>query len=123
MADDKRSKIRESIEAEQDETLAEILRLREVLKSELEADLEDGDPHVYEREKILALLRNLEGKQYSLSRALNSIEDGTYGICEICGREISTERLEALSYTTHCVECKEHVEKGIVARPAGQLTL
>ncbi|TKJ30722.1 MAG: hypothetical protein CEE40_04020 [Chloroflexi bacterium B3_Chlor] len=51
------------------------------------------------------------------------MEDGTYGICEICGREISTERLEALCYTTHCIECKAHVEKGTAPRPAGQLTL
>ena len=118
MTDHKWDNVRTSLEAEQDETLAEISRLSAVLKSELKTDLEDGDPDLYEREKTLALLRNLEDKQYSLSQALASLEDGTYGTCENCGREISPERLEALPYATLCLPCKALLERGMIVRPA-----
>jgi DnaK suppressor protein len=114
-------RVREKLEAEQAETVAEISRLKESLKYELEADPEEGDPDLYEREKILALLRNLEEKQYSLSHALTMMDDGTYGKCEVCGQEIGAERLEALPYTTYCVNCKALVERGIVAPPARAL--
>lgn len=118
MTDDKWDNVRTKLEAEQEETLAEISRLSAVLKSELEADLEDGDPDLVEREKTLALLRNLEDKQYSLSQALTSLEDGAYGTCEDCGREISPERLQALPYATLCLQCKAMLERGVPVRPA-----
>jgi RNA polymerase-binding transcription factor DksA len=96
LTDDKWDNVRTKLEAEQEETLAEISRLSAVLKSELEADLEDGDPDLVEREKTLALLRNLEDKQY----------------------EISPERLQALPYATLCLQCKAMLERGVPVRPA-----
>ena len=121
MTEDRWKAIREKLEAERAETVEEMNRLKEVLKYELEADPEEGDPDLYEREKILALVRNLEEKLYDLSHALESMDDGSYGKCEVCGRDIGRERLEALPYTTYCVNCKALVEKGIVARPAREL--
>ncbi|HJX38258.1 MAG TPA: TraR/DksA C4-type zinc finger protein [Anaerolineae bacterium] len=121
LTEEKWGQVREKLEAEQAETVAEMSHLKEVLKYELEADPEEGDPDLYEREKILALLGNLEEKQYSLSHALTMMDDGTYGKCEVCGQEIGAERLEALPYTTYCVNCKALVERGIVARPAREL--
>ncbi len=123
MTEDKWSSIRTKLEAEQEETLAEISRLSEVLKYELDADPEEGDPDLYEREKTLALLRNLEDKQYSLSEALASLDDGTYGTCENCGKQIGQERLEALPYATLCLQCKALLEKGMIVRPAEQSSL
>lgn len=121
MTDDKWSQVRQRLEAGADETVAEIRRMQEMLKSEPDADPDEGDPDLYEREKTLALLRNLEEKQYSLSRALARMDDGTYGKCEICGNEIAAERLEALPYTTYCLGCKSLIEKGIVVGPATEL--
>lgn len=121
MTEDKWTQVREKLEAAQQETLAEISRLSEVLKSEPDADPEEGDPDLYEREKTLALLRNLEEKQYSLAHALAMMDDDTYGKCEICGEDISPERLEALPYTTYCVHCKALVERGVIAGPSVQL--
>lgn len=123
MTEDKWSSIRTKLEAEQEETLAEISRLSEVLKYELDADPEEGDPDLYEREKTLALLRNLEDKQYSLSEALASLDDGTYGTCENCGKQIGQERLEALPYATLCLQCKALLEKGMIVRPAERSSL
>ena len=121
MSDERWRQLRQELEADREETVAEIGRLRGALKYELEADPEEGDPDLYEREKTLALLRNLEDKEYSLSRALSMLDDGIYGKCEICGREIGAERLEALPYTTYCVECKALVEKGIIPGPDREL--
>lgn len=121
MAEDKWRQVRQRLEAEADETVTEIHRLQEMLRSELEPDPEEGDPDLYEREKTLALLDNLEEKQYSLSRALARMDDGIYGKCEICGNEIAAERLEALPYTTYCLGCKSLIERGIVVGPASEL--
>ncbi|OGP55873.1 MAG: RNA polymerase-binding protein DksA [Deltaproteobacteria bacterium RBG_13_52_11] len=49
-----------------------------------------------------------------IREALARIEEGTFGICERCGEEISEKRLEARPVTTLCIKCKEeqeHLEK------------
>jgi len=114
------SEVRKKLETEQKETLEEISHLREALKNEVDSDPDEGDPDLSEREKLLALLRTLEEKNESLSHALRLMDEGTYGICETCGRQINPARLEALPYTAFCLECKALMEKGVGARPAGQ---
>ena len=51
--------------------------------------------------------RKLIGK---IKEAIERIEQGTYGICEDCGEEISTERLKARPVTTLCIDCKKTQE-------------
>jgi DnaK suppressor protein len=51
--------------------------------------------------------RKLIGK---IKDALYRIEDGTFGICEECGEEISMKRLEARPVTTLCISCKKKQE-------------
>ena len=55
-----------------------------------------------DREKFL--LKKIE-------RALQRMENGTFGICERCEDEISPKRLEARPVTTLCIRCKEEQEK------------
>jgi DnaK suppressor protein len=121
LTEDRREQLRNKLEAKREETVSEIGRMKAMLKHELDSDPEDGDPDLYEREKTLALLRNLEEKLYDLSRALTMMEDGTYGLCDICGKEIGAERLEALPYTAYCVACKALVERGVVMGPSREL--
>lgn len=45
-----------------------------------------------------------------VNRALASIESGEYGCCSECGKEIRVERLEALPYSTKCLECASRSE-------------
>jgi len=45
-----------------------------------------------------------------IEKALERVENGTFGICERCGEEISEERLKARPVTTLCIECKEEQE-------------
>jgi DnaK suppressor protein len=46
-----------------------------------------------------------------IEKALQRIEDGTFGICERCEEDISPKRLEARPVTTLCIRCKEEQEK------------
>ncbi len=46
-----------------------------------------------------------------IEKALRKIEDGSFGVCEECGEEISIKRLEARPETTLCIRCKEDQER------------
>ncbi|MDO8447054.1 MAG: RNA polymerase-binding protein DksA [Deltaproteobacteria bacterium] len=46
-----------------------------------------------------------------VNEAIERIEDGTFGICEVCGEEIGEKRLEARPVTTLCIECKQEQEE------------
>ena len=44
-------------------------------------------------------------------KAMEKIEDETFGFCEVCGEPIDFKRLEARPVTTHCIECKMSEEE------------
>ncbi|MCD6486231.1 MAG: RNA polymerase-binding protein DksA [Syntrophobacterales bacterium] len=46
-----------------------------------------------------------------LREALQRIDDGTFGICEVCGKDISEKRLMARPITTLCISCKTKQEE------------
>jgi DnaK suppressor protein len=104
---------REKLEKERDAILAEMGRLRQYVEheAEIEMDVEEGDPDVFEQEKDLTLLEALERRLDSINDALRSLEKGTYGICERCGNEIDPARLEALPDARLCIKCKTLLEK------------
>ncbi len=63
-----------------------------------------------ERSSMLRI-RDRESKLIDkIKKALENIENGTFGICEICEEEISIERLKARPVTSHCIECKTKME-------------
>ena len=45
-----------------------------------------------------------------LVEAERKLNDGTFGLCEICGCEINERRLAALPFSIHCVNCEERLE-------------
>jgi DnaK suppressor protein len=47
-----------------------------------------------------------------IDRALEKIDENTYGICDVSGEEIPYQRLEAIPYATMTVKAQEMVEKG-----------
>jgi DnaK suppressor protein len=57
--------------------------------------------------KEMNLLRQID-------RALEKIEEGTYGICDLTGEEIPLKRLEAIPYACMTVKAQEQFEKGII---------
>jgi RNA polymerase-binding transcription factor DksA len=99
------------------ERIEGLIREREVegigTESETEniSELSSFDQHqgdigteTFEREKDFSLLEQLEAEIGDLDAALRKIEEGTYGICEVCGKEIEPERLEAVPGTRTCIE-------------------
>jgi len=65
----------------------------------------------YDREFSLGLASSEREILYVLDDALKKIEDGTYGICEVCKTAISKTRLKALPQASLCVKCQEKREK------------
>jgi DnaK suppressor protein len=49
-----------------------------------------------------------------IDRALEKIEEGTYGICDISNEEIPLKRLEAVPYACMTVKAQEKLEKGLL---------
>ena len=49
-----------------------------------------------------------------VERALEKIEEGTYGVCDITGEEISKARLEAMPYAVTTVKAQEKLERGLL---------
>ncbi|MGI8824764.1 MAG: TraR/DksA C4-type zinc finger protein [Chloroflexota bacterium] len=71
----------------------------------------DEGSELFEREKNMTLKRNLEASLESITEALRKFDEGTYGICETCGKPILEKRLRALPGATHCIECQSKLEK------------
>ena len=46
-----------------------------------------------------------------IKKAIQRTDDGSYGVCDECGEEISESRLKARPETTLCIKCKEEQEK------------
>jgi DnaK suppressor protein len=55
-----------------------------------------------------------QGREYRLiakiERSLQTIDDGTYGICESCEEPIAIARLKARPVTSYCIDCKTKQE-------------
>jgi DnaK suppressor protein len=107
---------------ERQRTLKAIAYLHEEQRSETEDELRelsggsdnhlaDIATHTYDRE-LDSTLEESEGQHLAhVDAALERIEDGTYGICENCGRPIGAERLEAVPWVTLCIDCKRKAER------------
>ncbi len=63
----------------------------------------------FEYEKELSVDQNSADLLRKIERALARIDEGEYGICEICGSAIPVARLEARPYATLCVTCAAKV--------------
>ncbi|HZD18568.1 MAG TPA: TraR/DksA C4-type zinc finger protein [Actinomycetota bacterium] len=65
----------------------------------------EGTTQAVERIAQVDAARNLDAKLRDLERALAKLGEGTYGICDRCGRPIAPERLEAIPWAVRCVGC------------------
>ena len=64
-----------------------------------------------EREKAFMFAYRQDRLIYHIDRALERIKDGTYGLCQECGKPISKDRLEAVPHARLCIECKSKEEQ------------
>lgn len=66
---------------------------------------------------FLLRIRDRERKLIEkIKEALDRIDNGRFGVCELCGKEIGEERLMARPVTTLCIECKKKQEAREKAR-------
>lgn len=64
-------------------------------------------------EREMAFAHGSKGRRllYHLDEALRRIEDGTYGKCHECGKQIQVPRLRAVPHARLCIECKSAEEE------------
>lgn len=65
------------------------------LNREIDSTLEENSGHVL----------------VGIDEALDRIENGTFGTCARCGKQIAEDRLEALPYATRCIDCQRLAER------------
>jgi RNA polymerase-binding protein DksA len=101
---------------------AELERQRQDLRHEIESQGADPDSDevtlsgdggfadrshaTEERSRTISVVKALRSNLRDVDRALEKIDAGTYGTCEVCGGPIAPERLEALPWAMLCIGCK-----------------
>lgn len=89
-------------------------RLGEEYRKEFERAMDAGDLSVVDLLESVDVQR-VNIRQQELRRLVEAerkLREGTYGICEECGGEISEARLAALPFSVLCVKCQEKLEGG-----------
>jgi DnaK suppressor protein len=115
------NRFRSMLEEERLRVVAAISYLHEenpgTIEDETEEIVGSSDNHLAEtasvtldREIDYSLEENSGHVLMSIESALARIEDGTYGRCRSCGGTIAEERLEAVPWTTECIDCKRREE-------------
>ncbi len=66
---------------------------------------------VFAQQRDLALHDRSQSQLELVDAALARLDDGTFGTCLRCERPIATERLEALPWAAHCIECQALVDR------------
>ncbi|HCO03781.1 MAG TPA: conjugal transfer protein TraR [Actinobacteria bacterium] len=71
----------------------------------------DAGTATFEREKDLSLVNNLRDLKERIDKALAKIDEGSYGLCDRCGKPIEKARIKALPYANLCIEDKQAEER------------
>jgi DnaK suppressor protein len=92
-------------------------RARQTLSENMTLDTNDlpDEMDLASSEYIQSFEFRLRGREKSLltklDNALRKIEEGNFGVCEVCEEPIGKKRLEARPETTLCIRCKEDQER------------
>ena len=81
--------------------------------SEGSADQHPADvgTETFELEKDMSIRNNIEAELADIERAFHRLEDGTFGVCEACGRKIPQPRLQAVPATRFCIKDQTRAER------------
>jgi DnaK suppressor protein len=85
----------------------------------------DEGTETFERERDTSVLQRVEAQLREIDAAWDRLERGTYGFCELCGKPIGDERLEAMPAARYCLEDQAVAERDGRIRagaPAGEPT-
>lgn len=117
------NEIRQQLEAERQRltSVKDALVERDVTDEEQQesvSELSSYDQHpadqgseTFERTKTLSTVEQVDNELEEVDIALRRLEDGSYGTCERCGREIDADRLRARPASRYCVEHQAEVER------------
>ena len=107
---------KEKIIAKKEEVLKDIMDSQDIADNMLEnsntsgviysSHLADAGSDYQEIEKAYYWVQRENKFLQYLDRALEMIDEGTFGICKSCGEKINPERLLEVPHTTSCFECK-----------------
>lgn len=107
-------KFKELLEQRKEELLQQSASVKEPVYAIEVEDLPD-EVDLASSESDQSMSIRLRGRERILLRkiikALQKIDEGTYGVCEKCGDEITVRRLEARPVTDMCIRCKEEQER------------
>jgi len=110
--------VRRELLSEKDRLLEEIATAEEGLADLIRDsgdgagdDQADAGSKTFEREHEMSLANNARDMLEQVEHALARIDDGTYGVCESCGKPIGKYRLQAFPRATLCLSCKEAEER------------
>jgi RNA polymerase-binding transcription factor len=108
------AELRARLEEERDELAAQLTGIEEdsfaTTQSELAGDVglddeaADAGTATFEREKDLSIEQNVRDLLQKIERALKRMDEGTYGLCERCGKPIEKARIKALPYVDLCIK-------------------
>ena len=82
-------------------------------------DIADRAASSYNKEFLFHQSNNDRQLLQMVENALGRMHEGSFGECISCGKEINMKRLEAVPWTSHCIECQEKLEKGMLEEAAG----
>lgn len=71
----------------------------------------DIGTETFEREKDLSILEHIDSEMREVAWAIRRLDDGSYGTCEDCGREITPARLGARPATRYCLDDQARRER------------
>jgi RNA polymerase-binding transcription factor DksA len=71
----------------------------------------DAGTDSFDRDLALSRISSEQDAVYEIDQAMNRIRNGTYGICEMTGKPIERERLEAIPWTRFSMEAEQRLEK------------
>jgi DnaK suppressor protein len=80
----------------------------------------DDGSNVSEAERIVIVSEDLRYILQQVNAALERMDEGTYGVCQRCGKPIAAERLEAFPYVAYCIECQARIEREQELRAGAQ---
>jgi RNA polymerase-binding protein DksA len=112
MLEAERERLSEELEAIE-EHLPEVEQISVDTSGAYDEDLADVASDTFEREKGIAIENSVHDLLEQVEEALGRIEDGTFGVCEMCAQPIHPDRLRALPYARLCINCKAREEQAI----------
>ena len=105
MVDSKYADLAEKLQVRLDGLLQRAEEIEGDLRHPLDADSSEQAVDLADDESLEGVDDVLRAEVQQIRLALLRIENGTYGACAVCGKEIKRERLEARPIATRCIDC------------------